>query len=69
MCDIETAKVNLQAEHLAFEERCNEDLMRERARKRHQEAEERKKRDVVDMKRLQAMLMFAVKSIKIAEKQ
>lgn len=64
MRDVEVAKLDLQAKRLAFEERCHEDNIRERAQQRRDEAEQREKREAADMQRLQAMLDFAVKSIK-----
>lgn len=68
MREVELAKVDLQAKRLAFEERCHEDMIRDRAEQRRLDVEEREKREAADMNRLKAMLDFAVKSINMQKR-
>lgn len=66
MRDTELAKVELENKRLELDRTRHGDMLRECAAERKQHAEDRDAKERADMKRLKAMLDFAVSSIKTA---
>lgn len=67
--EMELAKVDLETPKLALEQRCQDELIKERAAKRVHQVADTKANERNDMARLQAMLDFAVASIQTATRK